>query len=288
MLGLLLSGCGGDSGVTSTPAPTYTKLEDLSGNQTFQSAGIHYSVANGETLGPSIQQYSDGVVIEYTASTDSFTVTAPDNTSLEFGATTGSPPPLFFPQPDTTTFFNGSDSFSIQVPTVNGVALSYMTTGDWSHIENGVSSIYLSIFGVPTTADDMPRNGTATYQTSINGSALDNFSTFYTLGANSTATFSANFGTGTVSTTLNLIGITTVNPTPVDFGSYTGSGVIASGTPGFSGTLAPAAGNALSLTGEFSGAFFGPQAAEMGYAWYLGSGTGRSSFGAQGITTGSK
>ncbi len=282
VLGLLLSGCGGGGSVASTPAPTYTKLANLSGNQTFQSAAIHFTFANSQSAGYSSQKYGSGVVIAYTASSDSYTLTAPDGTTDTFSST-ATPPPGFTPPPNTVVLFGGSGSFSVTAPVVNGVALSYTAIGSWNHIQNGVQSLYFAVSGVPTIVSDMPKSGSATYQTSLGGTAFaPGRSTPLSLQANSTATFSANFGAGTVATTLNLVGAG-LNQPPVNFGSYSGTGTITSGGPGFSGTLTSVAGNQISATGEFSGAFFGPQATEMGYAWYLAGG-----IGAQGIITGMK
>jgi hypothetical protein len=287
---LFLSGCGGSGDVASTPAPTYTKLANLSGNQTFQSAGVNFTVANSQPFGYSSQKYGSGVVIAYTASSDSFTLTAPDGTTDTFSS--AAPPPPGFPPPanavltpptNTVVLFSGLGTFSITAPVVNGVALSYTAIGSWNRIQNGVQTLHFAVSGVPTIVSDMPRSGTATYQTSVGGTAFAlGGSTPRSLQANSTATFSANFGAGTVETTLNLVGAG-LNQLPVDFGSYSGTGTITSGSPGFSGTLASAASNPISATGEFSGAFFGPQASEMGFGWYLTGG-----IAAQGITTGTK
>lgn len=282
VLGLLLSGCGGGGGVASTPAPTYTKLANLSGDQTFQSAGIHFTFVNGAQRGYSSQKFGSGVVIAYNAANNSYTLTAPDGTTDTFSSATGTPPPSVNSQPNSGLHYYGNrGSLSLTVPSVNGVALSYIAVSDWNEIQNGVQSHYFGISGVPTIASDMPKNGTATYKTSVVGNVLSGLTPRF-LQSSSTASFSANFGSGTVSTTLNLVG-GGVNQVPVDFGSYSGSGNITSGGPGFSGTLASVTGNPISVTGEFSGAFFGPQATEMGYAWYLTGG-----LAAQGITTGTK
>jgi hypothetical protein len=282
---LLLSGCGGggSGGVASTPPPTYTKLADLSGNQTFQSAGTHFIPTLGQPSGYSSQKYGSGVVIAYTASSDSYTLTAPDGTTATFSSSTNSPPPNFTPPPNSVVLFNGTGSLSVTAPVVNGVALSYTAVGVWGHNQNGVQSVYFAVSGVPTIASDLPKSGTATYQTSVGGIAVTLGSSFpQSLHANSTATFSANFGAGTVATTLHLV-LGGLNQPPIDLGSYSGTGTITSGGPGFFGTLASMASNPISATGEFSGAFFGPQATEMGYAWYLTGG-----IGAHGITTGTK
>jgi hypothetical protein len=298
MLSLLLSGCGGSDGggvVSTAPPPTYTKLADLSGDQTLQSASIHYTFANGAVSGPGSQAFGSGVVISYAAATDSYTLTAPDGTTAVFNSSSrtssSSFSPLVSSTPTTFTSFNNNatDDLSVGAATANGVTLSYTAIGSWTHLQNGVQTVRLAVTGVPTIAGDMPKSGTANYQASVSGVAFNGGTSPYSLAANSTATFSADFAAGTVSTTLHLSGATSADPAPVALGSYTGTGNIASGTPGFSGSLAPATSGSDTATGQFSGAFFGPQAKEIGYAWYVANTVnGLSNFNAQGVVTGAK
>lgn len=288
-LPLILSACGGDgsSGVSSTPPPpTYTKLSSLAGDQDFQSSGVHFSYANNQTSGQSTQAFGRGVAIKYTAATDTYTLLAPDGTSTVFASGSNSAPSAGATSPSGAVSRSaGSDTFSLTPAAVNGVTLSYTATADWNHIVNGVQSQYFAVTGVPTVASDMPRSGTATYQTSVTGMASTCACVPTTLQQGSTASFSADFGAGTVTTTLNLVG-SGINRPPVSYGSFTGSGTITAGSPGFSGTLASAPGNSTAATGAFSGAFFGPQATEMGYGWFVTSGL--NGFNAQGVVTGTR
>jgi len=285
-LGLLLSGCGGGGVGSTPPPPTYTKLADLQGNQTFQSAGMHFkSIIGDQFTDHSVQKYGAGVTIAYNAAADSYTLTAPDGTTDTFSSSTSTPPSGYSPQPHQLALFKNDAVLGIETPLVNGVALNYTALASWSHFNVNESSYYNAILGVPTIASDMPRSGTANYQTNVIGSAFLNSSS-YDLSAASTATFSADFAAGTVATTLRLAG-TPFTPTPmsaarppVDFSSYSGTGTIAAGGPAFSGTLAHTPDNPIPLTGEFAGAFFGPQAKEMGYSFYLFSGGGLSIQGA--------
>jgi len=287
-LGLLLSGCGGGGGTASTPPPTYTKLADLTGNRTFQSAGIHFTVPSGNRSGFSIQKYGAGVTIAYNAANDSYTLTAPDGANETFSSSTSTPPAGFTPAPNQQAFFNSTNGnlsgfFTFGAPSVNGVPLSYTAVGAWLHLQSGVPSLYYAVAGIPTVASDMPRSGTANYQTSIAGSVDNGSGVQMNLDPTSSATFSANFGAGTVATTIHVAGQQNGLP-PQDFGSFSGSGTIASGSPGFSGTLAPTASGSAAVNGEFAGGFFGPQAKEMGYSWYLSGG----SMNAEGFVTGTK
>ena len=160
-LGLLLSGCGGGGGTASTPPPTYTKLADLTGNRTFQSAGAHWTFSPGQLSGLSVQKYGAGVTIAYNASSDSFTLTAPDGVTDTFSSATSTPPAGFVPPPDGVVLYNNTGGIFVvpKQPLVNGVALSYTALGGWVHIQNNVPSVYAAVSGVPTIASDMPRNG---------------------------------------------------------------------------------------------------------------------------------
>jgi len=286
MLGLLLSGCGGGGGggVASMPPPTYTKLADLTGNQTFQSAGIHFVYGNNQVSGESIHKFGAGVTIAYNPTSDSYTLTAPDGATDTFSSSTSVFPVGYTPPANATVLFNNTGSH-LTIPTLssNSLNLSYLSLDYWTHIQAGTQSIYYMVSGVPTLARDMPRSGTASYRTGIAGSVFQGALPTYIVTTGSSSAFSADFGAGTVSTTIHLVAAQP-NASATDFGSYSGNGSIASGGPGFSGQLAPASGTALSAYGEYSGTFFGPQAQEMGYGWYVKGG----GISAQGVVIGTK
>lgn len=196
------------------------------------------------------------------------------------------------------------------------VPLSYTTLGTWSTVEIGSNSgtFRIAVGGSPTLASDMPKNGSASYAIGVGGTAIKTetglpvttstplslpssgmsgsstlvtdvtpyppgypVTTTYNLSGNSSGTFSANFATGAITTTLALVG-TVAGPgaTPVNFGTFNGTGTLTSGGPGYTGTLA---GGQTPSTGIFSGAFFGPQALETAFGYFL-SGTNFSAAGA--------
>jgi hypothetical protein len=109
----------------------------------------------------------------------------------------------------------------------------------------------------------MPRSGTATYTTGVGGTMVAD-GVPYSLAGPSSASFTANFASSSVSTTLHFAGAQLGGGASADFGQFTGSGTITSGSPGFIGTL-----TGTGATGEFSGSFFGPKAAEMAFGWAL-------------------
>lgn len=278
---LALSACGGgDGGVASTPPPppaSYTKLADLTGNQTFQSGGIHWTsgpVVGGTTISnQGADSFGSGPTFAYAAASDTFTITAPGGavgvfTAADFNAAQSTA---------TTRVFlkvgpSGQQSLRLTTPTINGVALSYTQFSNFLNASGSTATSWISVGGMPTIASDMPKSGTATYSAQTGANILASPPTVsapftvYVATAASTATFSANFGTGAINTSVRLIGAPAGSSTTTDFGTFSGTGTIASGGPAFSGTFAGTTG------AGFSGAFFGPQALEMGYAYNFAAG----------------
>ena len=300
VLGLLLAGCGdgGGGSVASTPVPTYTKIADMTGNRTFQTAGVTYSASQAGFSNGASNAFGSGVTVAYTASSDSYTLTAPDGASQSFG-----PAELQAPNPSAPNTIlyvktNGatSDGLNLIVPTTTGgLPLSYTVIGIWGTIDtsNNTSTFRIALGGAPTIASDMPKTGTANYAVGVGGSAAVTSqsplgvptNTSYSLSGTSSGTFAANFGAGTIQTSLVLAGTGGLSGPPgapsavQNFGLFTGTGQLTSGGPGFSGTL-----TGTSVFGVFSGAFFGPQALETGYVWSLNG----PSFSGVGVVTGVK
>jgi hypothetical protein len=298
-LGLSLAACGGGS-VSSTPAPTPTptptptpppptnlKLTELSGDRTFNTAGVKYDVGTAGASNFASLPYPNGVQVAYSAANDSYTLSIPGATATTFLPSEVTQPQ---PAPNVVQYLKRNSSGAVTdvltliIPTSGGVPLNYTLVGTWgTNVASGTPTYRIGIGGIPTLASDVPKTGSANYSVGVGGSANNN-GTNYNLQPNSTATFSANFAAGTVATTLNLSGVTGSGATPVSFGSFTGTGTIASTTPGFTGTFSGTAFNSSATSGFFSGAFFGPQGIEMGYAYALSAGT----FNAVGAVTGAK
>ena len=286
----LLSACsggGGGGGLASTPTPppaSYTKIVDMTGDRTFQTGGIQYNTPPGGGFSNTTSfAFGSGITVAYTAASDSYKLTAPDGSTVTFDPSNAQTPPAGSnSQLWVKTVGTTRDQLLLSVPTISGVPLSYTLIGSWGHFDTTNVTpglIRLAVGGAPTIASDMPKTGTATYSTSVGGAAFANGVTpSYTLTGNSTSTFSANFGAGTISNALTLAGAQGSGPV-TNFGTFTGTGSIASTGPGFTGTL-----TGTGATGVYSGAFFGPQALEMGYEWSLNGGT----FTAVGTVTGLK
>lgn len=281
-----LSACGGEAtsgggGVASTGV-TYTKLADMSGDRTFQTGGVHYNVSASGLSNIATDNFGSGASIAYTASSDSYTLTAPGGGSTIFGpadfkqAQSAPNVPNMIVYQKTTSA--GTEMLGFSSPAVNGVNLSYTLIGSWLHaISGGNPVLYLAVGGSPTVASDMPKIGTANYAVAVGGLvSVPNGSggaTNNLLSNSATGTFSANFGTGQITNSIHLL-----SSTGADFGTINGTGAIASNSSAFTGTFAGA------TSGGFSGSFFGPQAAEMGMSWGLSTG----SYTAVGTMTGFK
>lgn len=280
-MGLAVAGCGGGSqgGLASTPTPSptptasYTKIVDMSGDRTFQTAGVRFvqTPSNG-MISPNTLTLGNGVKVAYTAASDSYTLTGTDGSSVSFDPTnvvaTTTPNSLSWEK----TAGAVHDGFSLTVPSVDGVALSYTIMGSWSHSDTSSSTplqtlTRLAVGGVPTLASDMPRTGSATYSTAVSGLALRPGLAPSILTNHSSATFSADFAGNAVTTSLTLAGAPAPNGTVTTFGTFSGTGTISTTGPGFSGMLSSA--DVADAKGAFAGAFFGPKALEMGYAWYI-------------------
>jgi hypothetical protein len=282
LVSLALSGCGGSEGggggIVSTPGPTYVKLADRTGNQSFQSGGVHWEASSAGITNQAIDAFGAGPTYAYDAASDSFTVTAGSQaitfTAADYDATRSTATSRVFVKSPT-----GSPYLQITTPSVGGVTFSYMEVASFFYPTTiGVRS-WISVGGVPTIASDMPRSGTATYAASTGGTVISPAgrvpSTEYATANTSTATFSADFTSGAVTTSLHLVGTqvdrslpgSPSTGSPVDFGTFTGTGTIAAGSPGFTGTFAGTTG------AGFSGSFFGPKALEMGYAYNFSNGS---------------
>jgi hypothetical protein len=135
----MLSGCGGGAstggGVASTPTPTpatYVKIADMTGDRTFQTGGVKYNTSATGFSNGATEAFGSGVVVSYTAATDTYRLTAPDGATATFDPSSVQPPP-----PGSTALqwvkVTGTtrDQFTLSVPLVNGVPLSYTVVGVW-------------------------------------------------------------------------------------------------------------------------------------------------------------
>jgi len=285
-----LAACGGGDGggvksASSNPSPTYTKFNDLSGAQTMAASGLLYNVRSINGVVTLTIEASDPAIAtaNYNATTGAVSLTGPQGRASSFTAAD-----ISSQTATSTNYQKGlgavaglptvpAERLIVSTPSVGGVDLSYTRIGTWS-IWNTTLGAYQSstgAFGVNTLASDMPRTGSASYTVAVAGSGVQSGSNITNMRIDpltSTANFTANFGSNNLTTSLNLTGFlqTGVSNGVIVFDSVavplinlTGNGTISATGSTFTGTLNSTGSG--SMSGQFAGGFFGPQAAEMGY-----------------------
>lgn len=273
---LLLTACGGGGGGSLAsippppPPPTFSygsfpltksaSFETVTADRTTELDASSRPFVSSDAvtaLGPS-------VTFSYDQNTGSYSISDSTN-SASFTAANASADGNF--QEFAASSTNASDQLSLfnnvssSAPT--GIQLSYLSFGSWLHSDSGTGASKLTyfLFGFPTATDDMPRSGTATYNTIV---AANEYLVGYEYQSGPTpltgsASFGADFGTGQIDTALTLNRAD--NSELV--GTFTGKGAI-SGSQ-FNGTFT--ATDPYFQSGSFYGSFFGPSAQEMGYAF---------------------
>ena len=241
--------------------------------QSFASAGIGYTTGlvasgGGGFIFKALEALGSGVAVLYDTVTRNVTFTAPNGVSTTFTTAdqvVSTPLQRVFSKPNGA---GGTFGGSLTIPSANGVSLTYTRFASFFTAGPGVPlDAHAFVFGVQTLASDVPTTGTATYVGGAGGTAILAGSSTGVSLAGSTASLTANFATGSIATALTLI----MNPggVPTTLDVLTGTGSLGAVKPGFSGTLTGTG----SVTGNFAGAFFGPQAAEFGYDFQVGGTT---------------
>ncbi|HVJ03568.1 MAG TPA: transferrin-binding protein-like solute binding protein [Sphingomonas sp.] len=190
---------------------------------------------------------------------------APEPTYVEYMfRTEDSATPGKFSQLD---FLN--NSIPSQVTNNATYARAHVSYANWWRSEStaGQKRFTTSVFGYPTTAAGVPTSGARDFTAGATGRLVRAFN-----GALSTervtgdVTVSVNFATGLITTTINLL----TCPFPrcnnaLVIGTFTGQAAIPAGRNEFTGTITSTNGD----TGSFTGAFFGPQANELGFSFVI-------------------
>lgn len=150
------------------------------------------------------------------------------------------------------------------------LALTYASYGALQTIVDKGTSVDVDTaffaFGVQTAAADMPRTGSSSYRTKIDGQFSDAGGVYALSGP---STFSANFGAGTVAFTMDLTGQNVVNGLRKSLGTHSIDGSIQYGNQ-FGGS----SGVGSTYTTVVGGHFYGPAAAEIGGTFSVVGGGG--------------
>jgi hypothetical protein len=288
---VLLSACGGggsNGGAISTPPPppaqTNTSLAPLQFSDTFSfsPAGvIQYTVtrptgAATARTGTSVFT-TDGDRVRYDANAGSYTL----ESSLVPQVTFGSVDKVAASTNATVTAYqkaNGTRQDNLALFNAGSgnpvLALTYVSYGAQQSITDRGNTLDVDTafftFGIATAAADMPRTGTASYRTTLDGQFADT-SGVYALGGSSSLT--ADFAAATVAFSMTPVGTNVVSGITKDFGTQSVSAAMQSGTNRFSGQ---GISNAEGYRAGFQGAFYGPQAAEVGGVFSI---VGNNGFG---------
>lgn len=165
-----------------------------------------------------------------------------------------------------------------------GVDLTYASFGNLTETLSGSSSssdAFITYFAVGSVTPEaqVPTTGSASYSGIADGLWFDGGTIRRLYG--SSASLSANFATGAITSTLvlrghdNALGDFTSGPT-TSLGTFTGTGRISEWSSAhFDGSYAPSAG----YSGGFAGNFYGPSAEEYGLSFQLTGPEGSSAFG---------
>ncbi len=279
---LSLSACGGggNGGTASTPAPpaarTNSSLTSLQFSEDFvgNAAIIQYNISRstGGTT-PRAATVNTAAQVRYDAGTQSYTLIgtrlaestfSPSN--RDAGSSNG-----------TLTIYEKSSGTTQQNLALfnpgsgnRELALTYASYGAFQKITDNSANLDVDTafftFGVRTAAADMPRTGTATYSTQIDGQFADASGAYVISGASS---FAADFAAGTIQFTMNPVGQNILTGGTKDLGDHVINGSVASGNQ-FNGSSSGGA----TYNSTLAGYFYGPAAAEIGGTFTLSGGGG--------------
>ena len=178
-------------------------------------------------------------------------------------------------QPSASTWLPSDNHTGVQVSLDYDIGYSYVAMGDWGwkEIATGNSGELLFVDGDRTPASGIPVSGTATYD----AHSLSLLSSTGTPGIPFTLT--ADFGVRTIATRIDQDYLYTsqVNaPTQgihvAGTAPFSNNGLFdipLAGTANYSSTNSPTTPPSQPVTGDMNGAFFGPQAEQIGGAFSL-------------------
>ncbi|MEM7568582.1 MAG: transferrin-binding protein-like solute binding protein [Pseudomonadota bacterium] len=277
----LLSACGGGfagntgGGGLGPGQPTQNQdLSNLVVSQSFETASVaivgNLAVGTGTPTSFSTAQADFGtqVQLDYDAGDDSYTVSI--NQGGISRTETFGPGDIDAAASSNvfTGYTRGDQIFALLRPDNPTQPLSFVGYGAWQEsTTQGASVLFQTAFftyGILTAANDIPRQDSAQYSGFVDG--------FWNPGdglhvLSGTANFDANFGNNLISGTLVMSGESITDASVRAFGTFDAVGTISASENEFSGTLQ----NRVSATntGFFDGAFFGPNAEELGGSFRL-------------------
>jgi hypothetical protein len=174
---------------------------------------------------------------------------------------------------------NVTDTLTLTKPGTSGPTYQYVGGGLWQHeTDNGTTRDYrLAAFayGVETPNSVLPRTGSASYAVTLSGAMAWGTN----VAMEGEGTLQANFASGSLLTEGELRSVSLQTGSVLETFSFTGNANISSSTNGFSGEFDFARVGQSPFEGSMSGQFYGPQAQEVGAAWYAVDANGKTAAG---------
>ncbi len=275
-------------GPTPTPTPTpgaggqspAAKL-GFTTNTTFNASTAFFATRPPSTIygDQDAEPFGQGTKIAFNAGADSYTLTRSDNVSVTVtpadidtdGVLTGEGGLYGSSEGTVYVVKDGAITHTVAMVgpgTYDDIKLSYMAISIWNIQNSGgtlpTNEVQWQLWGKQT--ETLP-TGSASY-TLDGGIGANGFApnegligaAYDFLNGNSTGSLNVNFGSGDIDVLLHLIGYDYVASASKDFGNFLGNGAITSGA---------AYGGTFDKGGEFYGAFFGPNAEETGFTFYI-------------------
>jgi len=296
---LLTCGCGGGGGgglVVGTPSsPSYDSFVGLNKNITVQTtstaANFTYNTLNGIRADTITRDAKGGfgeggITISYDAASQTYTIHDGPN-ALSYGPADKDPSGPGPSQSPFETYFHQvgnnlvdkikayrAGSAGTQFPQLS-YATFVVASREAITLIGGISDaninarVIYAIGGFETVRSDLPRTGTASYTSYVTGAAIGPDREYPVEGS---VSITADFANASVSTALAL------KSGGQGIGNFNGVAPIDSGTSRFKGDLTANG----TTQGSFSGSFFGPQAAEVGYTYRVQTSIGTVDGGAVG------
>lgn len=268
---------------TPTPTPSYPTFAELAGDREFKTAcgGLYGSSERIDALGfGRLASVATNLSINYTEADESWQTIGRDYFGANFDFTFT--PAMLQANPPANTVYYRKDNadgtterFYLGSRPLGSSPPDYLRTSLLTYrIGTGAPEFRYCVFGVPTQLTDPLPASTITFaNAAIGGTGFVNATTSiaqYDLGE-STVTVSADPATGEIPVILRLVGRqftpSGLSDTRTPLGEYRGTAIVDPSVQSYNDAFTDA--DRVLLGGNFAGWFFGPQGAEIGFAYSI-------------------
>lgn len=244
-----------------TPPPTssYPRFADLTGNRTFQTACASVLLGGNPPTPQPLLSFGEGPVLDYNASAASWAVNG-DGVSLSFGSGDAVAAPSGQRSYERTVA-GSVQRFTVIDPVAGGRALDYVRGLSLRTDRSVGSTLYSCVFGVPSTAADVPATAVGYASVGVGGTAYvatpGGLQTYALSASTGTARFDPATGALVVSIRLigNLQTATGTAAATTDLGTFTANGAVDAARGRFYGQLDSV--DRVNLFSSLGGWFFG-------------------------------